>query len=244
MKRSILITVVALASTFMVTPSAQAHCPLAWLNPLTWLGFYHCGGCGHSWGGYGYACGYGYRQPVYQPPVMHYPAAPACDCYGASVHQPSMQAVRVPVTTYRAVTQYVPQTTYRTQYQYGPSATAYATPVYGNPAVPQTAYVPMPTSPGVFSSNMTPAPLPAGTIYQQPTIPGSLPQHILPYPNVASPITAGDISGDHEFPIQSSAPPQPAPTIIQSSYSRSVPLKRTSYGVTPRRAQAYPSSIR
>ncbi|MEP3477949.1 MAG: hypothetical protein ABJZ55_01760 [Fuerstiella sp.] len=146
MKRTALYLVAASFLLLGNAKQASACCYIPWLDPLAWMGFYGCGpnpwmsGCGTGQCGYGggYRANYGYAQPSYNSyvpsyPALNYQAAPVasdCGCQGASLSQPQQQlsAYRVPVTTYRAVTQYVPQTTYRTQYRYQQAQVAQAQP--------------------------------------------------------------------------------------------------------------------
>lgn len=234
MKRSPLFAVAVLAVSTLFTPSASACCLLPWLDPLAWVGFYGCGGHGYA-PGCGYpCCGQSVRAP-YAPRVMSYPTAPACNCVGATAPATALRVERVPVTTYRAVTSYVPQTTYQTRYRYAPPAVAAYSPVYGNPLPARTmiqpGLAPSPVTPGTVYA---PAPLPYGTTWGGP----AAAPPIQPVPNLASPVPATDITGDHDVPVQSSVP------VFQSSYTRSAPLRRVSYGVTPRPARAYRSSVR
>lgn len=242
MKRPTLLTLLAFAFSFSAATTAQACVYIPWLDPLAWLGFYGCGsGCGYGYGGYGgYAPGccyggygggysYGYQQPV--APMMSYPvapAAPACNCTSAVQPQAQMTAVQVPVTTYRAVTQYVPQTTYQTQYRMTQQSAVAYNPV---PAYPTTAYN------GAF---MQPAPLPATAYYAPPAAPMYSSPVIQAAPSVATPVYSGDIMGDHEFPTQSAT----APVIVPNSHTGSVPVHRVSYGVTPQGVRSFPASVR
>lgn len=130
---------------------------IPWLDPFAWMGLYGCGygGCGYNPCGYG-GCynNYGVMPQVYAPQAplyaapqrLNYPVAPAspgCNCTG-SAPQPALTAVQVPVTTYRAVTQYVPQTTYRTQYRSvtpgAISSTYGAYPSFPTYTAPRAAY--------------------------------------------------------------------------------------------------------
>lgn len=215
--------------------------PFAWLG-FYGCG-YGCGGGYGAWGG-GYGGGYArYAPPVYntyQPqvysgyaaPQMAYPVAPASDCgctgsAGVGVPQvpmmiqpqamaPTMQAVQVPVTTYRAVTQYVPQTTYQTQYRYStqPSTMAYTTPTYSAGVYPGATY----------SAAQAP-------VYSQPMLQSA--------PSIASPAHSGEYMGEVEYPTQSSMAP-----IIPNSHSGTTPVRAATYGVTPRAARTFPASIR
>lgn len=270
MKRSTLTTI--LAFVLGISTASQASACLCipyipFLDPFAWLGFYGCGGgygggCGYG-GGYSYApqqqsFGYGGFAP--QPmayPMM--PANPGCStCTGALPvpQQQAMTAVRVPVTTYRAVTQYVPETTYQTQYRpapaasvayqpqqfayqsaygYQPTQTAYAAPMYGQMVNPTTAY-----------NNI----MPAQTAYAQPNYQSypeqaySTPSFETPYytpPTFQPPIIAspGDIGGDHEWSSQSAQIP-----VIPNSHTGAVPARPISYGVTPRSARTFSSTVR
>lgn len=140
MKRMALYLVAASFLVLSNTKQASACCYIPWLDPLAWLGFYGCGpnpwtsGCGS--GQCGYQTNYSYAQPSfnsYAPsyPALNYQAAPAasdCGCQGASLPQPQLTSYQVPVTTYRAVTQYIPQTTYQTRYRYQQAQVPYAQP--------------------------------------------------------------------------------------------------------------------
>lgn len=274
MKRSTLTTI--LAFVLGISTASQASACLCipyipFLDPFAWLGFYGCGGggaCGYGGGGYagGYGGGYRYApQPQaygyggYAPQTMAYPVAPASpgcsNCTGALPvpQQQAMTAVRVPVTTYRAVTQYVPQTTYQTQYraatrqsvayqpqQYGyqtaygyqPVQTAFAAPTYSPMTSPTTAYN------GV---------IPAQTAYAQPTYPTqayTAPSYQTPYytpPTFQPPVIAspGDIGGDHEWSAQSAQLP-----VIPNSHAGRVPVRPISYGVAPRAARTFSATVK
>jgi len=266
MKRSTYTMV--LAFMLGISTASQASACLCipyipWLDPFQWLGFYGCGG-GYGGGGCGYggcAGGYGggyapmatpsYGYGGYAPaaPMMSYPVAPATpgcsNCTGAlpvPQQQQAMTAVQVPVTTYRAVTQYVPQTTYQTQYRpaapavayqpqalgyqqaygYNPAQTAYAAPVYGGGLMnPATAYN---------------APIPQTAMAPQ----YAAPQYANPY--YPSPIAAnpgGDVLGDHEWPTQSAQIP-----VYQNSHSGGVPARRASYGVPPQSARTFSATVK
>lgn len=250
---------------------------IPFLDPFAWLGFYGCGGgygggCGAGgygggYGGYGYApsAQYGYAPQQMAYPQQMAPVNPGCsNCTGALPvpQQQAMTAVQVPVTTYRAVTQYVPQTTYQTQYRpaptasvayqpqaavayqpqqfgyqqaygYQPAQTAYAAPVYGGVMNPTTAYNGM---------------MPAQTAYAQPTYTTqsyATPSFETPYytaptfqpPVIASP--AGDVFGDHEWPAQSAQVP-----VILNSHTGRVPVQPISYGVTPRSARTFNATVK
>ncbi len=253
MKRSTLLSIVTLAIAFSTANTAQACCLPYILNPFAWFGGYGCGygygygGAGYAGAGYGYGgYGYGGYQPSYgggyapQAPIMSYPAAtPGCNCTSAVPQQPALTAVRVPVTTYRAVTQYVPQTTYRTQYRqaaplgYQNPQVAYAPSYGGGIAYPATSYYNANPAPAATVYNQIPAAVnSAPTVYGSPTI-----YHAAP--NVATPHPAGDIAGDHEYPIQGMVAP-----VIPNAGNGAVPIRRVSYGVTPQSPQRYSSVLR
>lgn len=261
MKRSSLIAAVTFALAITTATSAQACCYIPWLDPLAWLGFYGCGsGCGYGYGYGGYApgCCYGggyarpaygaYPQPVYggyAPPVpmAHYSSAPttACGCTDPAAQVQAMSAYRVPVTSYRPVTQYVPQTSYRTEYRYAPpqASLAYGTPVMQGSGLPMTSYG-NPSYPVVTDgSGFTPGTLPSTTYYD----PSGTPMNSIPglqaAPSVATPIPAGDIGGDHEYPSQSYLAP-----VFPNSQTGAMPIRKASYGVTPRSARSYSSVVR
>ncbi|MEQ9409839.1 MAG: hypothetical protein RIK87_19035 [Fuerstiella sp.] len=262
MKRSTLIAVCSFVMVGTMASTTQACCYIPWLDPLAWLGFYGCGGYGPAccYGGYGGCCPRGYAPPMYgayappayAPPAYApitgytYPAAPvapvapqaACNCNG-TVHQTqAMTAVRVPVTTYRAVTQYVPQTTYQTQYRAAQPAVAYGAPIYGTQAYSSPVYsagtYPAPT----YNAAAVPAPLPSTTYYGSGSIQTS--PMIQSSPEIASPYPTNDIGGDHEYPSQSML----VPAIPNTHVGTTVPVRRVSYGVTPRSAASYPSALR
>ena len=262
MKRNVLSTIFAATLALLSAAPANACCLpyIPWLDPFAWLGLYGCGGCcGYGgYGGYGYGCGngcyggYGYGMPSYgygyQAMPMNYPVAPVapmspgCNCTGAVAPQAQLTAVQVPVTTYRAVTQYVPQTTYQTQYQYQATSAV----AYGGYAAPTTAMMPATTYPttaalpapsvysgGVYNSQFAPAP-----VYTNPGMYSS-PMMGQPSMNVASPMS-GDVHGDHEFPPQSAA----NPPIYLNSAQQTVPVRRVSYGVTPQAPRTYSAVVR
>ncbi|MEZ6122588.1 MAG: hypothetical protein R3C49_05355 [Planctomycetaceae bacterium] len=252
MKRSALLPILAFLMGISNASSASACMYIPWLDPFAWLGFYGCG--------YGYGGGCGYGQQMYQPsynyapaPMMNYqvaPVAPGCNCTSAApvmqqVVQQQLQAVQVPVTTYRAVTQYVPQTSYQTQYRsvpvatyqqstlaYQPVQTAMAAPVYNAPVMTAGVY-PTQTyaAPGyqAYSS--------VAQVYAAPTVPQMQYQpQVYQAPNVA---VQGDIYGDHEYVPQSASLP-----VIPNSYSGSVPARQISYGVTPRAARTFSGTVK
>ena len=264
MKRSTFIAVATLVVSSFVASNAQACFYTPWLDPFAWFGFYG----GHGYGGIGgcgnNCCAPAWRQPVYRPyaaPVMNYQPAPNCNCGAAPA--PALTAVRVPVTTYQPVTQYVPRTSYQTQYRYAPAATAWNTPAYPAPqtampgyptqsiaAAPYTAtYGSAPLPQTTYSGPVAGQPWPQTPIYQQAPVYQQTPAY-QPSPapvfqppiqapsNIASPVP-GDIMGDHEYPIQS-AHPQPVPLPAAARPQ----IRRVSYGVTPRSARSYPSSVR
>ncbi|MCP4784977.1 MAG: hypothetical protein GY903_14815 [Fuerstiella sp.] len=251
MKRSTLLSIVTLAMAFSTANTAQACCLPYILNPFAWFGCYGCGYGGNGYGGYGGHGGYGYGayQSSYgggyvpQAPIMNYPAAtPGCNCTSALPQQQALTAVQVPITTYRAVTQYVPQTTYRTQYRqaaplpYQNTPVAYAPSYGGALSYPAASYYNTTPAPAPIVYNQAPAPVnSAPTVYGSPT--GS-PTIYQPTPNVATPHPAGDIAGDHEYPTQGMA----APIIPNAGYG-AVPIRRVSYGVTPRSPQRYSNVV-
>ena len=252
MKRSTLLSIVTLVILFSTTNTASACCLPCLLNPFAWFGCYGCGygGYGAGYGGYGagyggYGAGYGGYGAGYgggyapQMPIMN--GSPGCNCTSAipQQHQQALTSVQVPVTRYQAVTQYVPQTTYQTQYRqaapagYQNAPVAYAPPYGGGPGYPATSYY-------------NPAPAQTATIYNQaaapvnsvPTFYGN-PTNYQATPNVATPYPAGDIAGDHEYPTQGML----APINPNTGYG-AVPIRRVSYGVTPRSALRYSSVVR
>lgn len=274
MKRSTLTTVLAFVLGISTATQASACCLcipyIPMLDPLAWLGFYGCGGGygGCAQGGYGagyaggYAGGYQYAPRVqsygyggFAPQPMAYPmapqGAPGCsNCTGALPvpQQQAMTAVRVPVTTYRAVTQYVPQTTYQTQYRaapaasvayqpqvspyqqaygYQPAQTAYATPIYGGVASPTTAYNNAISAP-VYGATATATPNYGTPYYSAPTFQP---------PVISSPV--GDIAGDHEWSSQSAQIP-----VIPNSHTGGVPVRQATYGVTPRAARTFTATVK
>ena len=249
MKRTTLLTILTFAMALTSATPAKACLPYTpWLDPFAWLGFY---GCGYGYGyGYGGCCGGygGYQAPVYssyapQAPIMNYPVAPApaagCNCTSALPQQQAMTAVRVPVTTYRAVTQYVPQTTYRTQYQ---PTTAYAAPIAGGVTYPSTAYA-APTYPSTTYYGGAPSTAQSyydGTIGVQPSsVYPSTPivtPGIQTTPGVVNPLPTGDIAGDHEYPSQSAVVPN-----VRYGVN---PIRPASYGVTPQPARTFSAAVR
>lgn len=283
MKRSITVAILTVIVGLSTSATSQACLYIPWLDPFAWLGFYGCGGYGYGCGPQtGYGCGnYGYGassyaaprayapQPMYAPSVMNYgpaPAAPGCNCTSAlPVQQQAMAAVRVPVTSYRAVTQYVPQTTYRTEYRpvqqsyamtqqgYGTAAYAatsrtaalgygrYPTAGYPTAGYPATTYQPYaaPTV-GYYGQAYNTAALPTQPAYVAPQIatPTYAAPVIQPPTGVANPYGAGDINGDHEYPAQSAvAPRMPYP-------ARQPNIQQASYVLPPRSARAYPLAVR
>jgi hypothetical protein len=261
MKRSLTLSCLTLTILACTTQTASACLP--WLDPFAWFGLYGCGyqpqccnfGCAPAVNPY----------PVYRPQML--PAYPApvpvsnagCDCNGtamAPVQQ--FQAVQVPVTSYRAVTQYVPQTSYQTRYQYaqqlaaGYPVQAYHQPLpqqamqtypHTNVAIAPSVTYPPSNSGGSFSAGTTiQGTYPSAGIQPAPVFPAPV---IHESPNVASPIPAGDIHGDHEFPTQSSYQPMlHAPTAAVPTALPTPPIRRVSYGVTPQKAARYRSSVR
>ncbi|MDG2130123.1 MAG: hypothetical protein P8K08_19145 [Fuerstiella sp.] len=253
MKRSTLLSIITLVITCTTANAAHACCLPYILNPFAWFGFY---GCGYGYGAPGYAgAGYGYGYPGYghggyqpaygggyapQRPIMNYPpAAPACNCTSVIPQQPALTAVQVPVTTYRAVTQYVPQTTYQTQYRQAPlpgyqNSTALYGPAYGGgvnyPVAGTYNVAPAPAAatynPATAPVISPPAPYGSPTIYQAT-------------PNVATPHPAGDVAGDHEYPIQGMLTP-----VVPSAQQIAAPIRRVSYGVTPRSPTRYSNVVR
>ncbi|MDG1893688.1 MAG: hypothetical protein P8J37_02150 [Fuerstiella sp.] len=256
MKRSTLLFVATLIIACTTANTANACCLPYILNPFAWFGFY---GCGYGYGAPGYAgAGYGYGHPGYggygyggyqpayrggytpQAPIMNYPtAAPACNCTSVIPQQPALTAVQVPVTTYRAVTQYVPQTTYQTQYRqaaipaYQNTTAAYAPSFGGGVNYPVAGTYNIAPAPAAAAYAPTTAPVMSSpTVYGNPTIYQAT-------PNVATPHPAGDVAGDHEYPIQGMVAP-----VIPSAQQNVVPIRRVSYGVTPRSPVRYGSVVR
>ena len=262
MRRSIFTAAMTLVILLSNTSTSQACCFLPWLNPLTWFGCgYGCyNPCGYGRCGYPGYQAFGYQQPMYAAPqMMNYPIAPVspgCGCTSALPQQQmSLTAVQVPVTSYRAVTQYVPQTTYQTQYRYAaqpavaysqqaamfaqpsiaysPGATsfeqptmAYGQPMYGTPgSTYNTATIPMPDTSGMLQQGVAP-------VYSAPTVFG-------PSQSIATPIYSGDVNGDHEYPSQSAVTPQP----IQWYQNRSA-IRPASYGVGHESVKTYSGSVR
>ena len=262
MKRSVSIAILTVIVGLSTTASTQACLYIPWLDPFAWLGFYGCGGYGNGCGPQtGYGCGnyggYGYSgyaapqvyapQPVYAPSVMNYAPqniTPGCNCTSALPvqQQQAMTAVQVPVTSYRAVTQYVPQTTYRTEYRavqqnygmaaaYGQYPTTAAYPTTGYPATAYQGYQ-SPYS-GYYGATYNTAALPVQPSYvAPPQVPYYGAPVMQPPTGVANPYGAGDINGDHEYPAQSAvAPPRPS-------------IQQASYVLPPRSARAYPGAVR
>ena len=219
--------------------AVQACCFLPLLNPVNWFNPY--GPWGQGYGGYGCCpqmCQPAYPQPGYQAirQPIYQPATNNC-CQPT----PQMQAYQVPVTTYRPVTQYVPHTTYRTQYRmvqpqvaapYTPMqpAVAYGAPIY-QPQLPAYSYQ---TTPPVQT-------YPQGQTYP-PAIQHTVPAQPQPFRRsgpIATP-AAGDISGDHELPRQSSRAP-----VIFNRYSQTrPPVRQVSYGIPPAPAARYGGTVR
>ena len=265
MKRTFFTAAMTLVVILSTAATSQACLCLPWLNPFAWLGFHGCGygGCGGGYQTYGYQQPmYGaYQLPIYAAPQMlNYPiapTAPGCGCTTALPQQQMMSAVQVPVTSYRAVTQYVPQTTYQTQYRY----TSQPTMAYTQPSVAHIQSIPAYSQPtanhGAYSY---------GTAYESPAFNDSTTQHAMPggpglpptmtYPsppapvysaptifqptqNIATPMHSGDINGDHEYPSQSAVTPTP----IQWYQNRNA-VRPVSYGVTPVSARTYSASVR
>ncbi|MFY9254833.1 MAG: hypothetical protein WAO83_15385 [Fuerstiella sp.] len=266
MKRTTSIAAMTLIVLCSTASTSHACFCMPWLNPFNWLGFHGCGnygGCGYQTYGYQQPIYSGYQQPMYAAPQMlNYPVAPTspgCGCTGAVQPQQTMSAVRVPVTNYRAVTQYVPQTTYQTQYQYSTQqAVAYAQPTmsyaqpsiaYSQPSVAYDAYGQNSLAYGVPSYNTAalPMPMPEGTSYPPtmtpPTYPApmySAPTIFQASPNVATPSYSGDVHGDHEYPSQSAVTPS-AP--IQW-YQNKNAIRPVSYSVSPVSAKSYSATVR
>lgn len=278
MKRSVSIAILTVIVGLSTTASTQACLYIPWLDPFAWLGFYGCGGYGYgcgpqtgygcgNYGGYGYGGGYAAPQvytpqPIYAPSVMNYgpaPVTPNCNCTSAMpVQQQAMTAVQVPVTSYRAVTQYVPQTTYRTEYRavqqnYAMTQPAYGagmaygqyptTATYPATAYPATAYQSPYT--GYYGSMYNTAALPVQPSYvAPPQVPYYGAPVVQPPTGVANPYGAGDINGDHEYPAQSAVAP-PRPSIQQASYvlpPRNPTPPRAA--LPPRSARSYPNAVR
>ncbi len=266
MKRTTSIAAMTLIVLCSTASTSHACFCMPWLNPFNWLGFHGCGnygGCGYQTYGYQQPIYSGYQQPMYAAPQMlNYPVAPTspgCGCTGAVQPQQTMSAVRVPVTNYRAVTQYVPQTTYQTQYQYSTQqAVAYAQPTmsyaqpsiaYSQPSVAYDAYGQNSLAYGVpsYDTAALPMPMPEGTSYPPtmtpPTYPApmySAPTIFQASPNVATPSYSGDVHGDHEYPSQSAVTPS-AP--IQW-YQNKNAIRPVSYSVSPVSAKSYSATVR
>ena len=226
MKRSLCIQLFTFVVAVCAASAAQACCffPFSLLNPCTWC--YGCGGAYGYGGGYGgcgfpapYAGGYGYAPappvyaPSFAPAYAPAPIQPGCDCTSAAP-QPQFSAVQVPVTTYRAVTQYVPQTTYQTQYPWGQQSMA-----YGGAVAPQAAWA----APTTIGSGYAPS--------------YAAPQVATPY--ISAPYSNGDISGDHEYPSTSALMPAP-----QVPMTVRVPVTPASYRMAPRVTNRYSQSVR
>lgn len=296
MKRTTLYLVAASFLLLGNAKQASACCYIPWLDPLAWLGFYGCGpnpwmgGCGAQcsygggYGGYGggYGVNYGYAQPTYTGyapsyPAINYqaaPAAPACGCQGAALPQPQLSAVRVPVTTYRAVTQYVPQTTYRTQYQYQTPQLAYGQQTtqqfaYGQQATQQFAYS-QPTAPLAYGytagttaygygATSIPTNAPATTAYNVAPVNGytsydanpAPSQSIQSYPAPTAPTSPGFYQPrTFQAPMGDVAGdhelyPQAATIpVIPNSYSGTVPVRRATYGAAPRTTRSFSTTVR
>lgn len=270
-----------LAASFLLVGNAKqasACCYIPWLDPFAWLGFYGCGpnpwcggGCGSGYAGYGMQYPqYGYARPAYTGyaptyPTMNYqpiqaaPATRGCNCQGAALPQQQLSAVQVPVTTYRAVTQYVPQTTYRTQYQYQTPSVAYGQPTaplaygYQNSAVAQNTF-PSAATYGYQGSTFpqqtvyNAAPVHGATSYDQNPI---VNQPAAGYPTPSAPASPGfyqprtfqapmgDIAGDHEITPQAATIP-----VVPNSYSGKIPVRRATYGAAPQKARSFSSSVR
>lgn len=288
MKRTALYLVAASFLLLGNAKQASACCYIPWLDPLAWIGFYGCGpnpwmsACGGGqcgYGGYNQAYrGYGYAQPTYTGyapsyPAMNYQAAPAtpgCNCQGASLPQQQMSAVRVPVTTYRAVTQYVPQTTYRTQYRHQQPQVAYRQPAapaaYGYQA-PTTAFgygaTSIPTAaPQATAYNVAPAAAygtaPA-TAYNVAPTNGYTSYDANPVqaqPSQSYPVPSAPASPGFYQPRTFQAPmgdvagdhemhPQAASLpVIPNSYSGQVPVRRATYSAAPRTTRSFSSTVR
>ncbi|MCR9199174.1 MAG: hypothetical protein NXI04_11045 [Planctomycetaceae bacterium] len=223
MKRFLTITILTICAGLSTAQSSQACMYIPWLDPFAWMGFYGCGygGCGYNPCGYGGCNNYGVMPQVYAPQAPLYaapqtlnypvtPASPGCNCT-SSAPQPTLTAVQVPVTTYRAVTQYVPQTTYRTQYRtvspgavsstYGtyPSVPAYTAPrsaySYG------TAYTPYSTA------IVTPSYAPP--TFASPTLAQSYPVQSYPTQSYAPPTYASQTFSAPTIPSQVYPSPTP-----------------------------------
>lgn len=292
MKRTTLYLVAASFLLLGNAKQASACCYIPWLDPLAWLGFYGCGynpwlaGCGGQcgYGGYGggYGVNYGYAQPTYTGyaptyPAINYqpaPVTPGCNCQGAALPQPQLSAVRVPVTTYRAVTQYVPQTTYTTQYRYQTPQLAYGQQTtqqfaYQQQALPQVAYgqaaAPLaygytaPTATYSYGATSIPTTPPAATAYNVAPVNGytSYDANPIPNPSVQSyPTPAAPTSPGFYQPRTFQAPmgdvagdheahPQAATIpVIPNSYSGKVPVRRATYGAAPRTTRTFSTTVR
>lgn len=278
MKRTTLYLVAASFLLLGNVKQASACCYIPWLDPLAWIGFYGCGpnpwmnGCGGQCGygryGGGYGANYGYAQPVYtgyapRYQAMNYqpaPAAAGCNCQGAALPQQQLSAVQVPVTSYRAVTQYVPQTTYRTQYGYQQPQVAYGQPpaqvAYGQPTAPvaygytgaTTAYgYGTPTTANGYGATSIPTIAPQATAYNVAPVNGYSSYDSNPIPAQQTqgyPIPSAPAAPEFYQPRTFQAPigdvagdhemhPQAATLpVIPNSYSGQVPVRRATYGAT------------
>lgn len=291
MKRTALYFVAASFLLLGNVKQASACFYIPWLDPLAWIGFYGCGPnpwinschtgrCGYT--GYNgfYQPGFqSYAAPTYSGFAPSYQPAPAasgsgCGCQGAALPQAQLTAVQVPVTTYRAVTQYVPQTSYRTQYRYQQSQVAVSQPSvpiaygysgttspygYSAPtAVPQAAtynVAPTTTYPSVPATTYQPTPTPTNgyTSYNANRVP--TPPHAA-QPNLGYPIPAAPAAPEFYQPRTFQAPlgdvagdhelrPQAASIpVIPNSYSGRPPVRRATYGAAPRTARRFPSTVR
>lgn len=289
MKRTALYLVAASFLLLGNAKPASACFYIPWLDPLAWMGFYGCGpnpwmgGCGVGqcgYGGYsgGYGASYGYAQPSYNSyPAINYqqtaPAASDCGCQGASLPQPQLSAYRVPVTTYRAVTQYVPQTSYRTQYRYQQAQVAYAQPTapvaygytgattaygYGASTIPTT--VPQTAAYNVAPSaayGAAPAHnMAAGSTYNSAPVNGYTSYDANPVPSQTYPVPSAPATPGYYQPRTFQAPtgdvagdhemrPQAATLpVIPNSYSGKIPVRRATYGAAPRSTRSFSSTVR
>lgn len=241
MLRKITLRVCAFLLIASLGSSANACGLFPFLNPFAWTCGYGYGGygnacCGYGYGayrpwygggwgcgyrgyrgcrsgyyGYGYGHGYGYGGSIYTP---SYPAvAPAADCNCGAVTPSapisSGTAWSVPSMTAPSTAWSSPGA-WRPQYQWTPPATAWQS--YPNAAAtwsaPQTA--------------MSTAPV-AGPSWEVSSPSGS------PAPQVA-----GDIHGDHEFPV--------VPNGFQSGMG--APVHPASYRTPVRRVRHYSGVVR
>lgn len=287
MKRTTLYLVAASFLFLGNVKQATACCYMPWLDPLAWMGFYGCGPnpwlnpCGGQCGyGGGYAANYGYAQPSYAsyytpsyPAINYQAAAPTsdCGCQSAAAPQLQLSAYQVPVTTYKAVTQYVPQTTYRTQYRYQQPQVAYSQPsppvAYGYSGT-STAYGYGTTAPSyTYGSTSIPTNVPQSTAYNvaPATTYNSAPTNgytsydanpVPTQPTQSYPIPTAPTAPNLYQPRTFQAPmgdvagdhevnPQSASVpVIPNSYSGRIPVRRATYSAAPRTTRSFSSSVR